>query len=269
MKSMIASALITGLVSMSSVSMADNGKGVPAGFDGFLVYMANGVYDPSAPSPQPGLENCEGLFCDGGYFQREIMGRSEYQIQQKRQEVKDFFITRFGLDVDDPALAGRIEFMSFMTRPNWDYRAYVMNSKTSASGWKVRDGGYTMRVIDPAGIDLGGEFIGRHAPFNSVMFSGEYNILLKDRPKGKDKELVIQFRSATFHHINNDGSVMLRCELYNEELGSGYAIVTLDNIVRDDGLVQGRGRNVLTFPPFIQTNGETFKPVKPAEVEAD
>jgi len=259
MKSMIASALLTGLVSVSSVSMADNEKGVPAGFDGFLVYMANGVYDPSVQSPQPGLENCEGLFCDGGYFQRDIMGRSEYQIQQKKQEAKDFFRTRFGLDVEDPALAGRIVFTSFMTRPNWDYRAYVMDSKTRAEGWKVRDGGYNVRVIDPAGIDLGGEFLGRHAPFNSVMFSGEYNILLKDRQEGEDKELVIEFRSATFHQINDDGSVMLRCELYNKELGSGYAIVTLDNIVRKDGLVQGRGRNVLTFPPFIQTNGTQVK----------
>jgi len=81
MKSIFIPVLIVGLLGMSSVSVADNKKGVPAGFDGFLVYMANGVYDPGQPNPQPGVENCEGLFCDGGYFQREIMGRSDYEIE--------------------------------------------------------------------------------------------------------------------------------------------------------------------------------------------
>lgn len=254
MKSIFSSVLVAVLISMSCKSIAhDNKRGVPAGFDGFLVYMANGVFDPDDPNPQPGLENCAGLFCDGGYFQREIMGRSDYEVELHEQAAKDFFRTRFGLDVDDPSLAGRIEYVSFMTRPNWDYRMYVKNSKTRAEGWQVRDGGYNIRIIDPDGIDLGGESAGRHAPFNSVVFFGEYNILLKKRSKGKDKELVIEFRSATVHQIQDDGSVMLRCELFSELFGSGYAIVTLDNIEREDGLIQGRGRNVLTFPPFIET----------------
>lgn len=242
--------ILSVLMLNSAVAFSENAAR-PAGYDQFIVFMANGVFDPNDPNPQPGAESCNGLFCDGTGFQRDVMGRDEFAIAAREQMAKDFFFTRFGLDSDDPAMEGRLFFSSFMTNPDWDYRAYVMGSKTSSKGWPVRDGGFYTLVTDPNGIDMGGEFEGHHAPFNSIMFFGEYNILIKE--PGKDQEMVLRFQSRVIHVIGADGNATFRCQIFNDELGEGYAIVATDNFLTEDGMVQGRGRNVITFPPFVST----------------
>lgn len=252
-KLLIGFTLVTALLS-STLSFADFGKRKvkPAGFDQFFVFMANGVFDPNNPNPGSGAVNCDGLFCDGYYFQSVTMGRSDQEIIEREKMAKDFFNSRFGFDVDSSEFEGRVFFSSFMTNPDWDYRMYVKGTKTKATGWPVRDGGFYALVTDPEGVTLGGDFEGQHAPFNAIVFFGEYNVLLNDRRK-KNKEMVIRFQSRIIHQINEDGSAQLRCQLFNDKFGEGYAIVSLDNSLRSDGMIQGRGRNVLTFPPFSST----------------
>jgi hypothetical protein len=251
MKKLILGFILSAMVLNSSAAMA-HGKTRPAGFDEFFVFMANGVFDPNNPTPGRGAVDCSGLFCDGTSFQRDVMKRDANEIADRAQMAKDFFNRRFGVDVDAPEMADRVIFKSFMTNPDWDYRMYVKGRKTKAKGWEVRDGGFYALITDPQGFTLGGEFEGDFAPANTILFFGEYNVLMNKR---KNKELLFEFQSRFIHTINEDGSATFRCELFNEEFGDGYAIVSTDNFTREDGMVQGRGRgrNVLTFPAYITT----------------
>lgn len=221
----------------------------PEGFDHYMVLMAAGVLDLAEPNPAPGVTGCAGLFCDGEFFQREIMGRDDAALAEFTAQAAAFFEDRFGVWVDDPALAGRISFGLFMTNPDWQYRMYTSSdSRTPAAGWPVRDGGYVLMVLDPDGIALGGEFEGSVAPAGSVMFYGNYNILIG---KGASAdELVMLFKSSRPAQIQADGSVSLLCELEHEQWGSGFAAVSVANVPLTDTLVQGVGRNVLTFPRY-------------------
>ncbi len=226
----------------------------PEGFDHYMVLMAAGTLDLTIDSPQPGVTGCAGLFCDGEYFQRTIMGRDDLELALFTAEAKDFFEQRFGVDVDDPALEGRIAFNLFMTNPDWQYRMYTSSDvRTPSAGWPVRDGGYVLMVLDPEGVDLGGEFEGSSAPAGSVMFYGNYNILIGNGPR-RNRELVMLFKSTRPAQIQSDGSVSLLCELEHEDWGSGFAAVSVANVALSDTLVQGVGRNVLTFPRYPGAN---------------
>ncbi|HBK55012.1 MAG TPA: hypothetical protein DDZ76_01790 [Xanthomonadales bacterium] len=224
-------------------------KPSPEGFDHYMVLMAAGTLDLSVSEPAPGVTGCNGLFCDGEYFQRVIMGRDDAELALFTEDAKDFFAARFGIDVDDPTLAGRISFGLFMTNPDWQYRMYTSSdTRTPSTGWPVRDGGYVLMVMDPEGVELGGEFEGSVAAAGSVMFYGNYNILIG---KGRaTEELVMLFKSSRPAQIQPDGSVALLCELEHEDWGSGFAAVSVANVPLAGNLVQGVGRNVLTFPRY-------------------
>jgi len=249
-------------ISTLSIS-AEAGQWTPDGFRGYMVFMASGVLDATNTSPQPGITGCDPMFCDGEYFQTQIMGRSDYEFAEFTSAAKAFFLMRFGLDVDDPANAGRIGLRLFMTNPDWQYRVFEMSGyKVPPQGWRVRDGGYALQVIDPAGVELGGEFAGIHAPQGSLFFYGEYNILTSsDTPdharKGKGassdgaaKEVIVLFKSNVPGRMNADGSVALRCDLESDQWGHGFATVTVANVDLGGNRIQGVGRNILTFPPY-------------------
>lgn len=221
----------------------------PKGFDHYMVLMAGGVLDLAESNPAPGVTGCAGLFCDGEFFQREIMGRDDAALAEFTDEAKAFFEERFGVQVDAPELGGRISFGLFMTNPDWHYRMYTASGeRTPAEGWPVRDGGYMLMVLDPDGLALGGEFEGTIAPAGSVMFYGNYNILVGKGPRAD--ELVMLFKSTRPAQIQADGSVSLLCELEHEKWGSGFGAVNVANVPLTGTLVQGVGRNVLTFPRY-------------------
>ncbi len=248
---------------------------IPDGFDQALLFIADGVIDTSISSPAPEFTGCEGLLCEGDLFQTEIMKRSPEEVIQFRYEAIEFFKARFGLDAEDPALVGRIVFRSFATNPQWGYRVqYFAGRRVDADGWKVRDGGYMIQVLDPNGIELGGEFNGVTARQNSIVFYGNYNILTEGRhrpyfnedddddeyedddddyrykwkQRKKNRELVMLFRSSALAQINEDGSLNFRCEILNEKWDStGLAIGNVANEDIDGVLLQGVGRNSILF----------------------
>ncbi|MEM7281750.1 MAG: hypothetical protein AAF438_09000, partial [Pseudomonadota bacterium] len=78
----------------------------PFGYDNYLTYIANGVWDPNEPNPT--IANCNGGLCLDDYFAREIQGRTPVQETQVEAAAKNFFLWRFGIDVDDSTTEGEV-----------------------------------------------------------------------------------------------------------------------------------------------------------------
>jgi hypothetical protein len=206
----------------------------PEGFDAYLVYTAAGVYDPDDPNYEAP---------DGMFFQREIMGRTDAEIEQNKQDAIAFFIERFGVDPTDNADVSFTD-SSFMVDPRNEYRAYVVSGhEVPAEGWVIRDGGWSVRITNPDGITLGGEFAGEHAPAGSSFFFGDYNI---DVP-GEDP-IIIHYQSAFIASPNASGTFAFRCEVISEDFGTGLAQGISAPQTTEDGLRHANIRNILTFP---------------------
>ncbi len=205
----------------------------PDGFDKYLVYMAAGVYNPSDPDFVPPT---------GDFFHREIMGRSDEEIEEERDKAIAFFADRFGIDVDDPG----VMFISFMLDPRNEYRAYTISGVgVPKSGYIIRDGGYMVSVVDPAGIDLGGDFTGTNAPIGTFFVYGDYNI-----KRGQNHNNIIIHYQSLFpvNPPNEHGIGSLICETIHEDWGTGRAQGVFENVPPlDDGRIHANFRTVLTF----------------------
>src|SRR5918995_5800330 len=96
-------AILSASLLVASVSLVgaagSSGAPTPAGFDPYLVYMANGVFDPNAePATLP-----------GEIFHQEVMGRTPAEMAAQEALARQFFEQRFGLNLDD----GTVAFGSF------------------------------------------------------------------------------------------------------------------------------------------------------------
>lgn len=211
--------------------LAQDGTQAPDGFDALLVYLASGVYDPNDP---------DYTAPDGDFWQREIMGRTDAEIEQYRADAVEFFKQRFGID---PTTSEDVAFTSFMLDPRNEYRAYVVSGRDVPSeGWVVRDGGWTVAVMNPDGLTLGGEYEGVHVPQGTMMVFGDYNIEVPG-----EEPIIIHYQSGG-PIIPSDQGIQFHCELFSEELGSGLAQGISAGAVQEDGLFHANVRNVLTFP---------------------
>ncbi len=198
---------------------------VPAGFEQYLVYMATGTV-PFAPHPDPEITGCgTSLFCDGDYFHHTIMGRDADEVEAEAARAKAYFVDRFGIDVDAMVAAGRMRFFSFFLDPRGEYRAYtVAGRRAPAEGWVVRDGGFIAEVVDPAGIELGGDFANSGLPplpFGGLMLFGNYNILATGKNGKRQREMVISYRSGMPMIANGWGEFVINCELSLNDFASG------------------------------------------------
>lgn len=145
-----------------------------------LAYMGTGVYDADDPNYE---------MPDGNVWHRDIMGRSDAEIAQNRADAVAFFRERFGLDPDEQ---DGLMLVDFMFDPRNEYRAYVSSEAAiPREGWVVRDGGITLSVTDPEGLDLGGELEGTHVPEGAMFVFGDDNI---EVPEGDP--IVIHYQSG-------------------------------------------------------------------------
>ena len=220
----------------------------PEGFDQFAVFMATGVFDPTSPNPDPEITGCSFMFCDAPYFQEVVMGWNPTEIAAEEAAARLFFWERFGIDVDDLVASGRINFLPFSIDPRIEYRVYHMAGfRVPAGGWEVRDGGFLVIVVDPEGIELGGEFAGERAMAGSSMAIGAYNILTT-RPNGQPgEEIVIRYKTPG-PSVPVDGPIGFVCEIEEEAWGSGLAQGFIFHVPQPDGRLRFNIRNVLTFP---------------------
>jgi len=217
----------------------------PQGFDAYLVYMANGSFDPDEPNPGSADE-----------YHTEIMGRNEDQRAAEQERAEVFFRDRFGLDFtavepqDGVKTSGNatLDTAGFMVDPRWEYRAYTVAGRdVPAEGWVVRDGGWRVDVGE-GGATLTGTWGGDegiNVPAGSFVVFGDYNIDTGEEP------IIIHYESGEPILPPGPGGVMaFSCALSHPEWGEGQANGTiLAPEEQEDGTVKVSIRNVLTFPP--------------------
>lgn len=232
-------------------------KQAPDGFSRYITMMPTGQFDPNTPNPD--VPGCFHFFCDGDYFQQHVMERTPSQAAVQEKDAKHFFYARFGIDVDDPAMVGRVFFRSFYQDPRVNKRVYVVSGrKVLSGGWEVRDGGYIIFFLDLAGVPLGNEFTGQTAPAGSFVVYGEYNILEKYGWR-RFRESIISYRSGSLVGISElNGQVAFSCELHAgrlDEIGiwadlstpaQGRALGVVDAAIVIDNELRSSYRNTLT-----------------------
>ena len=127
---------------------------------------------------------------------------------------KDFYRQRFGIDVDDPANEGRIDFLNSMTDPRMNYRNYIAGQKwVPPEGWFFFNGGWVIIVTDPNGYTLGGEWDGFHVGPDTLLFFGNYHILETNKSGQVVNRVNIFFRSTSPLNFDTRGEGSFRCEL--------------------------------------------------------
>ena len=181
-------------------------------------------------------------FLESSDFHDNMMGRSEAEQDALKEESITFFKQRFGIDVNDPALLGKIAFFNFLFDPRLDYRVHtVSGANVPAEGWKVWDAAWTVMALDPAGVELGGEFEGEYLPVGGLLFYGDYYIPDANPP------IHIQYKAAAPIVMDADGEMVINCELSHPEWGNGAAQGASIQKINADGTVHLKTRNVLTF----------------------
>jgi hypothetical protein len=219
----------------------------PEGYSQMLVFMANAVVPMKDVLP-----------VDGENFLRNIMHRDDAEYDRVRQDALDYFRERYGVaDVDkDP----RFLFGNFQFEPNSNIRAYhIADEKVPPEGWVVRDGGWQLRVIDPAGYTWeAGEFQGQFSAPGAYVLYGDYNILTDDcEDRGKNcedpREITMRYQSRC--PIPVAGPMLpdvlnfkFSCEVYSKKWGQGLGQGLSQPTVTEGGsMFQYNAREVITF----------------------
>ena len=250
--------------SMDKVTQASGPFGPPlappAGYDEFAVFTVRGGWEFSASVP--GTPNCENsTICITDQHYADIMNFTPAEILVEQAKAKEWFVHRFGMDVDDPANAGRLSLFPFTVNPNLDFRAfYISGRHVPSDGYEIRDGGFALAVIDPAGFTLGGDFPGRHVPQGSLVAFGVYNILITNPAGDPVEEKLYYYRADTANApvtlTGPDGGIFAAsCQLSTVpfQLGgqtgsdhNGFVRLFQEVVLFDNGIFDTTTRHVVT-----------------------
>ncbi len=185
----------------------------------------------------------DGLFGgDGMHFFKNELGLTDQEIEDRRLAAIDYYAERFGIDVNDP----KVYFTGFQIDPAAEYRVMMTTGKGKGpgAGYPIIDGGFAVAVIDPEGLDLGGEFEGTHVPAGTMFASGGSYII--KRGHGKD-DIVINYKSRGPMQPVGTGGV-INCEVEHPKWGKGLGWGYFEIHSLSNGQVSAQVRNVLTFP---------------------
>ena len=229
------------------------------GFDRVLLYIADGLTEEE--TGWDGAANAE-------FFQREIMGRSDEEILETRNEAVEFHREFAGLEfpeADPDNLFGAVEsedgtaiLSAGMLDPGRGYTAYVVSGRGMPNNHgdgttvtdpevtgHVRDGTFGARFTEPT--ELGGSYGAEfpdyaEVPAGASLPFGDYNIRMGDN------EDPIEIRFFPEHPVIFEGPApsAFNCELVHEEWGEGQVHGTTG------GTMAPGIRNVLTFPPSLE-----------------
>lgn len=211
----------------------------PDNFGFQLVYMADGTFDPSTGPSAEELAD---------WFHKDVMGRTDEDIQVERERASDHFEAQFGLDLDLE------DVQPFGQDPRTDYRAYkITGYDVPEEGWLVRDGGF--RVSLPAGTTLHGEYGGEEGitlPSAGFVVFGEYNIDVTGPGKSDRREdIIIHYESESPIVASPNFGTAFLCRVTSdsfEDHGGGLAQGVFKMHTTEDGRQISNIRNVITFP---------------------
>lgn len=235
----------------------------PESYSGYLTYIENGEFDPTAPNPD-GVPGCFQQVCSGDYFHTEVMGRTLAEVSALEAEAKQFFLGSFGVDVDDPANMGKIFFRRYYRDPRINLRAYVVSGTIVPNeGWEVHEGGWSLVFLED--YTLGGEHAGEVAPAGTSLKWGEQKIEVT-RGHGRWRrvvgEIVVAQRSGVVAATAPNGILICHCETFAgriEDAGGGWGdfefpheglnemIITAPTAGADPDTIRVNGRHTLTF----------------------
>lgn len=211
----------------------------PDNFGFQLVYMADGIYDPSTgPSAEELAE----------WFHKDVMGRTDEEIEAERQKALEYFEQQFGLDLELE------DIVAFAQDPRTEYRAYsVTGYDVPEEGWIVRDGGF--RVNIPAGTTLHGDFGGEEGitlPSAGFAVYAWYNIDVTAQGRGNPPEdIIIHVESVSPIVASAHFGTAFLCRATSDSFddhGGGLAQGVSQAHTTEDGRRITNIRNVLTFP---------------------
>lgn len=240
----LTAALVLGVVATAAAgALPLHQSGTPDGYNKFLVYMANGVYDPHDPTYTAP---------SGTFFQKEIMHRSDAEIAEQLAQAKAFFKERFGIDEAN----GDVSVGLSMFDPRNNYRAYVIGGeKVPDSGWVVRDGGINaVATKDTFFHGTYGGPAGKFVKAGTAVTFGDYNILRTQGESAQPAEpLILHYQSdLPIKPADSDGVRTFRCELIDPLTGHHGIAQGVIAPMRDagNGQIQVSIRNTLTFPGY-------------------
>ena len=266
MKRLLAICIVVGTLFLSATTVLGSNycrksKTVaPDGFDSMLVYMATGLVDQTT-DPVGGPRNCANGFCDGTWFHTKIMHRDQAEMNYLEALAKKFYLIRFGIDVDVQVAAGRIIFSIWDFDTRNLYRNYInSNRRIFSGGSEVRDGGWQVVILDPAGLDLGGEFVGMHVDAGSVALWGNYNIAHRRRNGRIKAEENIYYRAGSFFRFDDLFETAAICQLTRqgpEFIGGSQGVAQIAAKLHFPSATEIKFsiRNVLTFGDSQPQNG--------------
>jgi hypothetical protein len=82
---------VVALFALGAMAMSWPHNPPPENFGFQLVYMADGIFDPSTGPSAAELSD---------WFHKDVMGRSDAEIEAERQKALDYFEAQFGLDLE-------------------------------------------------------------------------------------------------------------------------------------------------------------------------
>jgi len=182
-------------------------------------------------------------------FFKEVMHRSDAEIAKQRQEALDFFEKRFGLTLNTPGVI----FKDVEITPDIRYRVTSESDEVvPRDGFYMDDVAWVYSVVDPKGVKLGGEFSGRVVPPGTMFAYGEYYIhrTKKFGKKSYHHNSLIHYQSIKPLVPEQDGFVILACELSSKEYGSGMAMGVVTPFPLSDGRMVYNIATTLTFPKW-------------------
>lgn len=262
-KTILLFAIATFSLSASAWHHGNNKGVIPRGDDGFLVFMANGVYDPTEPPP---------VSTSGDYFDEVIMGRDAAEKAARQTRALDYFIDRFGVQfllVPRTPIAGgdlvgialdptsptgvneNVILVHGYQDTRWGYTAHVIGGeRVGRRGRKVHDASYNMVVVDPAGFTFHGTWGGASGiavAAGTVAVNGEYLI---EHPRRSRRDIHITWESTDpIFDAFDPAGITFDCAMHSERWGDGIALGRqFIRPVGATGDVQAIIRNVLNFP---------------------
>ncbi len=228
----------------------------PQPYGAMLVLIADGTINLLEDFAGPDWDN----------FQRTVLGRRDAEIEEDRREAESFFKTRFGIDVNDPANDERVALRSFAVDPRINFRAaMITGSWVEKAGTPVLDGGWILEIIDPKGMELGGEHEGVYVSTGSFARLGTLYIesvlpnivVFKDGEAGspayrKDRlpgKRIINYQSRHFSQPPNENGEMAAYEVESPGYGIGMAMDSKMESESEPYMVTKMRRMVITFDP--------------------